>query len=298
MTYPPKRIRSQRAIKLALPLLVVFLVVEALGGYFTNSLALLSDAAHLLTDIGALVLALVAFRFATHPPHGSHTYGHHRAEILAALINGLTLWAVAIYIVYEAYSRLADPPEIRTLYMLLIASVGFIGQAASALILRRAISESLNVKGAFVHVATDALQSAAIIVTAILILISGWLILDPLVSLVIAALIIWSGGRVVWAAINILLEGAPSDLNMVSLKAALEGVQGVEGIHDLHVWTITSGYNAMSAHVKLRQETGRDAAQSVLSTLRHLSSEDFGIEHVTIQVEERDMACPEDHAQV
>ena len=244
------------------------------------------------------MLALVAFWFASHPAHDAHTYGHQRAEILAALINGLTLWAVAAYIIYEAYTRLSDPPEIRTMYMLLIASVGFIGQTATALILRRAISESLNVKGAFVHVATDALQSVAVIVTAILMILSGWLLLDPIASLVIAVLIIWSGGRVVWAALHILLEGAPSTLNMVSLKAALEGVQDVESIHDLHVWTITSGYNAMSTHVKLHQETGRDAAQSVLSTLRHLSPRTLALSMSPSRFEEKDIACPEDRASV
>ena len=182
--------------------------------------------------------------------------------------------------------------------MLLIASVGFIGQAATALILSRATHESLNAKGAFIHVTTDVLQSVAIIVTAILILFLGWLVLDPLVSLLIAVLIFWSGGRVAWAALHILLEGAPRNMDMLSLKAALEGVEGVEGIHDLHVWTITSGYNAMSAHAKLQRKVGSEAAQSALSTLRQLSSEEFGIEHVTIQIEREDMACTEDHATI
>ena len=227
MKYPSTRTRSQRAIKLSLAILVVFLVVEALGGYFTNSLALLSDAAHLLTDIGALLLALGAFWFAGQPAH-----------------------------------------------------------------------ESLNVRGAFVHVATDALQSVAVIITAILILFLGWLVLDPLVSLLIAVLIFWSGGRIAWAALHILLEGAPQNMDMNSLKAALEGVEGVEDIHDLHVWTITSGYNAMSAHAKLQRKMGSEAAQSVLSILRYLSSEKFGIEHVTIQIEGEDMACTEDHASI
>ena len=298
MASPVSRIKSQRAIKLTLVLLTVVFAAEALGGYFTNSLALLSDAAHLLTDLGALLAALVAFWIGGRPASRSRTYGYQRTEIIAALANGVTLWVVAGYIVYEGYQRLADPPEIRAPYMSVIAAAGFIGQAVGAFLLYRASRESLNARGAFIHVATDAVQSVGVIIAGLLILFRGWYLLDPIISLIIAVLVAWSGGRVAWQALHILLEGTPSEVNLPSLKYALETVYGVEEVHDLHVWTITSGYNAMSAHVMLKDRVSPDRARVVLSALRQLSKRRFSIEHVTIQLEDRDMSCTETHTTV
>ncbi len=295
VTSPVSRAKSQRVIKLTLVLLIVVFIGEAIGGYYTHSLALLSDAGHLLTDIGALVMALVAFWIARRPASRSRTYGYQRAEIIAALANGLTLWAVAAYIAYNGYHRLADPPEIHGLYMLIVAVVGFTGQSVGALLLRQAVKESLNAKGAFIHVATDAAQSMGVIIAALIILLSGWHLVDPIISLVIAVMVAWGGGRIVVQAVHILLEGAPVEVNLPSLKYSLETVRGVKEVHDLHVWTITSGYNAMSAHVKLEEEVSPEGSRRALSALRHLSIHRFGIAHVTIQLEDRDMDCNEVH---
>jgi len=296
MSPPRLRSRSKKALKLALVIIGAFFVAEALGGYFTNSLALLSDAGHLLSDVGALVLALLAFWFAERPITPSQTYGYYRVEILAALVNGLTLWGVAAFIGYEAYRRLIDPPTVQSLPMLIIALVGFLGQGASTLILRQAARESLNAQGAFLHIATDALQSVGVIFAGILMLLFRWYIADPIISVVIAVLITWSGGRLVAGALRILLESTPSHIDIQSLKRALEAVEGVKEVHDLHTWTITSGYDAMSAHIILKEGLTHQQAQGVLARLRDLATRKFRIEHVTIQLEDRPMGCQENHS--
>ena len=215
------RTGSKRAVRISLAIIGTFFVIEALGGWLTNSLALQADAGHLLTDVGALGMALVAFSFAARPISAARTYGYYRAEILAALANGLTLWLVAAYILFQAYRRLLEPPEVLSGPMLLIAFAGFLAQVAAALVLRGSSKESLNTRGAFVHVATDAVQSTGIIIAGFLMLLFGWYVADPIISVIIALLIAYTGGRIVFQSTHVLLEGTPSSIDVVALQGAM-----------------------------------------------------------------------------
>lgn len=295
---PYDRIVSKRTVRISLAIVGTFFLVEAIGGLLTNSLALLADAGHLLTDVGALGLALLAFWFAARPISPSRTYGYYRVEVLAALANGLTLWLVAAYILWQAYLRLLDPPEVLSGPMLIIAFVGFLAQLAAAAILHGSADESINTRAAFVHVATDAVQSIGIIIAGILMLGFGWYIADPIVSIVIALLIAYTGGRIVFQAIHILLEGTPPDIDVVALQAALRQAKGVDSVHDLHAWCITSGYCAMSAHVVLEDGLTPEEGQRVLTQLREMATHQYGIGHVTIQLEGGSLTCDESHAPV
>jgi cobalt-zinc-cadmium efflux system protein len=288
-----RRGESKRALTIVLGIITAFFVVEALGGYFTHSLALLADAGHLLTDVGALALALFAFRIAERPATPRRTYGNLRVEIVAALVNGVTLLVVAVYIGYEAFRRFVAPPEVLSLPMLLVAITGFAGQSISAFVLRRSSQENLNVHAAFIHVATDAVQSLGVVAAGAFMLAFRWYLADPIISMVIAVLITWTGLRITWASLHVLMEGAPSGIDASVLRRAMEGVSGVKEVHDLHIWTITSGYNALSAHVLLERELSMEDAQSVLSALHAIASGDYGIQHVTIQIEARPPEWPD-----
>ena len=293
---PHHRAASKRAVRISLGIVGTLFLAEVVGGWLTNSLALLADAGHLLTDLGALALVLMAFWFAARPASPTRTYGYHRIEILAALANGLTLWAIAAYILFQAYRRLAEPPEVLSGPMIIIALVGLLGQIAAAMILRASAKDSLNVHAAFLHVATDAVQSIGIIVAGLLMLRFGWYIADPIISAIIALLIIYTGGRIVLQATHVLLEASPSDLDVVALQESLWRVQGVQSVHDLHVWTITSGYHAMSAHVVLTDSVTPQQGQRVLAQLRDVATHEYGIGHVTIQIDGGSLKCQEDHA--
>ena len=292
----PDRRASRRALLAALGIIATFVVIEGVGGYLTNSLALMADAGHLLTDVGALLLALGAIWLAGRPISERRTFGFHRMEVLAALANGVTLWGVAVYIGYQAYQRMIEPPEVNSLPMVLVAFVGFLAQVGTALVLVRSSRQSLNVQGAYIHVATDAVQSMGVIVAGLLLLFFGWFLADPISSMLIAVLIVYSGARIVRRASHILLEGAPSHVDVAALQRVMEAVPEVDRVHDLHTWTITSGYDAMSAHVVIRERTAADRAHEILSQLRRLAAQRFGIAHVTIQVERKDQECAEDHA--
>jgi cobalt-zinc-cadmium efflux system protein len=214
-------------------------------------------------------------------------------EIVAALVNGVTLLVVAVYIGYEAFRRFVAPPEVLSLPMLLVAITGFAGQSISAFVLRRSSQENLNVHAAFIHVATDAVQSLGVVAAGAFMLAFRWYLADPIISMVIAVLITWTGLRITWASLHVLMEGAPSGIDASVLRRAMEGVSGVKEVHDLHIWTITSGYNALSAHVLLERELSMEDAQSVLSALHAIASGDYGIQHVTIQIEARPPEWPD-----
>lgn len=284
---------SKRALGVALAIITAFFVAEALGGFLTGSLALLADAGHLLTDVGALVLALFAFWLAERPATMQRSYGNLRVEIVAALVNGLTLLVVAVFIGLEAYDRFRDPPEVASLPMLVIASVGLVGQTASALILHRSSGESLNAQAAFIHVATDAVQSAGVVAAGVLMLTLEWWLADPIMSMAIAVLIAWSGGRIAWSSIHVLMEGTPRELDSRAVAKDMEGVLGVRDVHDFHIWTITSGYYALSAHVALVDGLSPQESQKVLAALHNIASERYGIQHVTIQLETLPPEWPE-----
>jgi cobalt-zinc-cadmium efflux system protein len=272
------------SLKTALTITATFLVAEFIGALYTNSLALLADAGHMLTDVAALSLSLFAIRFASRRATPRMTYGFHRVEILAALVNGVFLVLVALYIFYEAFNRIKTPEVVKADWMLVVAVIGLLANLASAWVLFGKHHESLNVRGAFFHVLTDALGSLGAILASIAILVSGYTLADPLISVVVAVLILWSSWIVIRDAVDILLEGTPAHINIVSLREQLCGINGVGSVHDLHVWTLTSGVLAMSCHIVAENESYNRT--DLLARVNGVARERFHIDHTTIQIEE------------
>ena len=276
--------RAGRALWIALVILGVLLVFEVVGALVANSLALLSDAAHLLTDVVAVALALLARWFAARPATAHRSYGWRRVEVIAALANGLTLWLVAGGIVVEAVRRLAEPPTVATTPMIVVAAIGFVAQLAASLVLLRASAESINVRGAYIHAATDAIQSLGVVVAGLVIAGTGWLLVDPLISLAIGVMIIWSGGRIVVDATHVLIEGTPPEIPLAKVAAVLRGTPGVARIADLHVWALTTGWNVLTAQIVAEptlDPAGREALADELTTSLR---ERFPLRHVTLRV--------------
>jgi cobalt-zinc-cadmium efflux system protein len=258
------------------------MLAEVVGGMLTNSLALLADAGHMLSDAAALSLSLFAMWMAQRPSTPQKTYGYHRAEILAALVNGATLIAIAVYIFVEAYHRFREPPVVLGGTMMAIAVGGLIVNVAGLAVLHGSREDSLNVKGAWLHVLGDALGSVGAIVAGLLIWWLGWYWADPAASLVIGVLILFSSWNLLKQSVSVLMEHAPGHIDVDQVRNALISVDGVVGVHDLHVWTITSGLESLSAHVSVDTQL---PAADVLQRLRTRLSEDFGIDHVTLQLE-------------
>ena len=278
---------ARGSLKFALIITSIFLIAEFFGALYTNSLALLADAGHMLTDVAALSLSLFAMRFATRRATPRMTYGFYRVEILAALLNGVFLVLVALYIFFEAYQRFRNPPSVKADWMLVVAVVGLLANIASAWILFGKHHGSLNVRGAFFHVLTDAIGSVGAILASLAIIVSGYQIADPLISVVVAVLILWSSWVLIRDAVDILLEGTPAHINIMSLREQLGHVDGVGSVHDLHVWTLTSGVLAMSCHVVA--EDGHFNRTELLSRVNDVARERFHIDHTTIQIEERNI---------
>lgn len=274
--------RHRKSLVWALALTTTFLVVEFIGAFLSGSLALLADAAHMLTDAGGLALALFAIWFAARPPSPSKTYGYLRAEVLAALANAVVLLLLTVYILYEAYERFFAPPEVLSLPMLLVAVVGLVVNLISMRMLAAGAGESLNLKGAYFEVLADMLGSIGVIISALIIMFTGWTLADPIVGAAIGLFIVPRTWTLLKGAVNILLEVVPAGFDLQRLENALLGVDGVEGVHDLHVWTITSGIDAMSGHLVVGDNTDE---QVVLRTAREQLHEQFGIDHITIQIE-------------
>lgn len=260
----------------------ILCVAELVGGWLTNSLALLTDAAHMFTDVGALVLTLFALWVAARPASESKTFGYVRAEILAALLNGVVLWVLVVLILWEAWSRLQAPPPVRAGGMLGVAVAGLLVNVFVAVRLHEHQQRSLNLRGAYLHVLSDLLGSIGAIVAAAVILATGWDAIDSLVSVLIAALILFSSWNLVREAVDVLMEAVPRHVDLERLGRALRAVPGVEEVHDLHVWTLTTGRYALSAHVVARDPVGDDA---LLAAMTELCCNEFGIDHTTIQVE-------------
>lgn len=276
------RAGSRRALGLALGITAAFTVVEVVGGLLTGSLALLADAVHMLSDNVALALALFAVWLAGRPSTPRRTYGYKRAEVLAALANGVALVALSIWIFYEAIRRLADPPDVLGGWMLGLGVVGVGVNLSAAAILSRARSGSLNVEAAFRHVLADLLGSFGVVVAAATILATGWLEADPLVSVLIGVLVLVSSWSILRDSTTILLEAAPSGIDTRAVGERLAHAPGVVEVHDLHIWTITSGFPALSAHVLVGR--GEDCHARRLELAR-LLGDAFGIEHTTLQVD-------------
>ena len=281
---PQERV-NRRPLAIALAITTVFLIAEVIGGLLTNSLALLADAGHMATDVAALGLALFAVWLARRPATPNRSFGFYRAEVLAALVNAATLVAISFYIFWEAFQRLGEPPEVDSGPMLAVAVAGLGANAASAWVLMRGggHEENLNTRGAFLHVIGDMLGSVGAIIAAIVMLATGWYLADPILSAGIGLLILWSSWRLLRESVEVLLEATPAHIDTADVRQAMIGVQGVSGVHDLHVWTVTSGLVALSSHVEV---AGRRAWHDTLVDLCDVLRERFGIAHVTLQPEE------------
>ncbi|ODT15595.1 MAG: cation transporter [Kaistia sp. SCN 65-12] len=274
--------RHRRSLIWALALTTTFLVVEVIGAWISGSLALLADAAHMLTDAGGLALALFAIWFAARPPSAAKTYGYLRAEVLAALVNAVVLLLLAVYILYEAYQRIFAPPEVASTPMLIVAVVGLVVNLISMRLLAAGSEESLNLKGAYFEVLADMLGSLGVIASALIIMFTGWTLADPIIGAAIGLFIVPRTWALLKHAVNILLEGTPAGFELAKLDEALRALPGVIDTHDLHVWTITSGIDAMSGHLVIAD--GADH-QALLIAARTVLHETFGIDHSTIQIE-------------
>jgi cobalt-zinc-cadmium efflux system protein len=273
---------DRRALGAALALVLGFAAVEVVGGLFADSLALLADAAHMLSDAFSLALALGASWLAARPASPQRSFGFRRAEILAALVNGLLLVALALWIFVEAARRLGSPPTVDGGTMLAIGAIGLAVNVLAARLLWRASGESLNVRAALRHVFADLLGSVGVVLAAILVLAAGWERADPVVSIVIGALVLASAWGVLRDSAGILLEAAPAGLDVGELGRTMAAHPGVVGVHDLHVWTITSGFPSLSAHVVV--EAGADC-HDVRAALEQVLHDRFGLDHTTLQVE-------------
>jgi cobalt-zinc-cadmium efflux system protein len=280
-----------RKLRVALVLTAAFLVAEVVGGIVSNSLALLADAGHMLTDVAALALSLFVAWFSRQKGNPQKTYGYLRWEILAAFINGTALLLISAWILWEAVLRLRAPEPIASGLMLGVATGGLAVNLASAWILRPHPGDSLNVRGAYLHVLGDLLGSVGTIAAALVLRFTGWAAADPIASIIFTALILRGAWGLVRESIDVLLEATPSHIALGAIRKQLESIPGVESVHDLHVWTVTSGVIAMSAHAIVREP---DRHQHVLEHL-HDAMRLFGIEHVTVQLERKEMYERERH---
>ncbi len=277
--------QNRRALQVTFALTFTYFIVEVAGGFLTNSLALLADAAHMLTDVGGLALALFATWIGQKPATPAKTYGYYRVEILAALVNAVILFLISFFILYEAYRRFKEPPEVASLPMLAVAVVGLAVNLIGVWILHRGAKESLNVQGAFLEVVSDALASIGVIIAALIILVTGWYYADAIFSVLIGLFILPRTWKLLTQVVNVLLEATPAHINVAAVEEVMLKVDGIAAVHDLHVWTITSGMEALSAHVVLVDGASPEAAQEVLEPLTVMLKEEFGIDHVTIQIE-------------
>jgi cobalt-zinc-cadmium efflux system protein len=268
---------------IALAINVGLFLAEAIGGFLTGSLAVLADAGHLLSDVGSIVLALIAARVASMPAAGQRTFGYQRSEVLAALVNGLLLVAVSIAIAIAALGRFSDPPEIDGWGVLALGVFGLLGNLAATLVLARGQREDLNLEGVLRHSAADALGSLGVVVAGAFVLGGGSPVVDPIVGLLIAALVLASSWRLIKEPFDVLMEAAPAGVDVEGVGQAICREQGVRSVHDLHVWTVTAGFGALAAHVVVAEGTDRDLIRRRLELTLH---ESYGIEHTTLQMEE------------
>ncbi len=274
---------SRRRIWLALGINLAMVAVEVVGGVLTGSLAVLADAGHLLSDVGAMALALFAFRLASMPAAGQRTFGYQRTEVLAALVNGLLLVAVGLGVGIAALGRLGDPPGIDGAGVLALGAFGLAGNVAATLVLARGQREDINLEGVLRHSVADALGSLGVVVAGAVVLAGGSDVVDPIVGLLIAVLVLASSWRLIKEPFDVLMEAAPVGVEVDQVGAAICEEEGVRSVHDLHIWTVTAGFGAIAAHVVVARDRDRDL---VRRRLELTLSERFGIEHTTLQMEE------------
>ena len=276
------RTSDRRALTIALTLIAGFMAAEVVAGLIAGSLALLADAGHMLTDALALAAALVAARLATRRPSGPWTFGLARAEILAAQANGITLFVVGVFVVYGAVHRLIDPPDVRGGFVLVVALAGIVVNLAATAVLARADRQSLNMQGAFLHVATDLAAFVGTAIAGALVLLTGWDRWDPIAGLLVAVLMLKSAWMLVRESGRVFLEGSPEGIDPAAVARALAADEDVVEVHDLHVWTVTSGFPALAAHVLVSPDTDCHGARR---RLQHLLEEQYHLHHVTLQVD-------------
>ena len=283
---------TSRPLKIALIIVIIIMLVEVAGGILSNSLALLSDAGHMLVDALALGLSLFAMSIASRPATLTKTFGYHRAEILAALANGSTLIVISLYIFYEAYQRFLEPPTVEAPLMLLVATIGLIANTAVILLLRKGVHRSLNIKAAFWHVVGDTVSSLGVIIAGIIITFTGWSIADPIIAVIIGVIILWGAWRLILESATILLEAVPKNIQLDKVIATIKTVPGVEDVHDIHLWAITSGIYALSAHLLIGDQMVSRSAEIVNIVNQELAG-NFSITHTTLQLECRKCeSCP------
>jgi cobalt-zinc-cadmium efflux system protein len=275
---------ATRRMALALFITLGFVFIEAAAGIIANSLALLTDAAHNLTDVIALALSWYAVRLTLRPANSGKTYGYHRAGILIALFNSTTLVLIALGIFYEAYQRLLNPPEVEAGLMTLVAAIAFIVNVVTALLVRQGSDHDLNQRSAFIHLAGDALSTLGALIAGVLIMLTGWTILDPLVSILIGLLIVWNAWLIIRESVEILLEGTPRDINVEVMVKDIQQVPGVRGVHDLHVWSITQNMRALSAHVLVDDEP-ISAGAGIQCQINEVLKQQYNVAHATLQLE-------------
>jgi cobalt-zinc-cadmium efflux system protein len=274
---------NERTLRIALVLTASFLMAEVVGGILTRSLALISDAAHMFTDAAALAIALAAIRIAKRPADFRRTYGYHRFEILAAAFNALLLFAVAIYILWEAYQRFKNPPEVHSTGMLVIASIGLIVNLVSIRLLSSGKDSSLNVKGAYLEVWSDLLGSVGVILGAVVIRFTGWVWVDTAIAVAIGLWVLPRTWVLLKDSLNILLEGVPEGIDVEEVERAMRTVPGVVSIHDLHIWALTSGKASLTAHVVY--DPSFSPEEALMPALQEILAQRFNVHHTTLQFE-------------
>ena len=284
---------SSRGLKLALGITAVVMAAEIAGGIFSNSLSLLSDAGHMLVDALSLALSLIALNLAKRPATVTRTFGLHRAEILAALANGVTLVLISAYIFYEAIHRFSNPPAVHTPLMIIVAAVGLAGNLVTMRLLQRTRHNNLNIRAAFFHVFGDTISSVGVIAAGIVIAVTGWELADPIIAIVIGCIILWGAISLVRESVDILLETVPKNIPLEQVTETVMSVKGVVELHDLHVWTITSGIYALSTHVLIEDQM-LSRTREITDEINHLLAQKFNIMHTTFQLEnEKSADCAE-----
>ncbi len=287
--YHPYDLRQQsmegkKDLLIALSITLLMMVAEVIGGLLSNSLALLSDAGHMLTDNLALLLSFFAMKFATMPATEKKTFGFYRLEILAALINGIVLALISLYIIYQAYLRMLNPQRVEGKLMLIVAGIGLVANIIGAIVLMKHRHANLNIRGAYLHIVGDALSSVGVVIGGIIILYTGWYMIDPILSILISLVIVFGAWALVKESVSILLESVPAHINIEKVAGEIGKIKGVREAYHIHVWTITSGVHALSAHILIDDQLV-SRSRDLIDDIRALLADKFKILHSTIQLE-------------
>jgi len=277
---------EQRSLKVAISITIGIMILEMLGGYFSNSLSLFSDAWHMFTDASALILCFISGKIALKPPTQDKTFGYYRIEILSALINGLSLLVVVVYIFYESILRLIFPVEVNGFEMLIITIIGLFANLISMVVLEKGM-HGLNVKSAFLHVLGDTLSSVGVVGASVIIYFTQWFSVDPLMSIMVGVIILYTTSKMLKEVIHILLEGAPSSIRLDDVVKTILAVEGAKEVHDIHVWSITSYIHNLTAHLVVNRENQHNI-DGILNEIKNRISDEYGITHTTIQIETED----------